>query len=112
TTTGAGGDMASGGVGGMGAGGTGMGGTADAGMCSAGITVSAGNGITSFHAHALLIPGADIEAGAPMTYIMTGDHTHSVALSAAQLEQLRNGETVDVTSSNDDNHSHAVTLSC
>jgi hypothetical protein len=70
-----------------------------------------GNAIAANHGHVLAIPAADLDAA---TYNITGtsNHTHTVTLTPAQLQDLKAGRTVRLTSSTDSNHNHEVTASC
>jgi hypothetical protein len=53
----------------------------------------------------------DIEAAVETTYTLTGAHTHTVTLTAADFRMLAAGETIVVMSSLDV-HTHMVTISC
>lgn len=67
------------------------------------------------HTHVATIPPADVAAGEPMTYTMTGSgHTHTIMVTAAMFTMLQNGEDVTFTSSEASNgpHTHEVTLRC
>jgi hypothetical protein len=82
------------------------------------MTLGTGCGIQSLHVHALMIPLADITAGADKTYThgITGAHTHSIELTAMDFQTLTSGGTVTKSSENlaGDNmtHSHQVRLVC
>lgn len=73
-----------------------------------------GGSIAGNHGHALTIPRADLDAAANRSYNITGNanHPHTVTFTPAQLQQLKAGQNVTVTSSTDANHEHAVTASC
>ena len=68
--------------------------------------------IGSNHGHAVAITAALIDTQRAVTLILSrGDsHTHSVALSAAQVGEIGAGNQVRVTSSSDSGHSHPVTF--
>lgn len=75
--------------------------------------------IDANHGHALAIPVTDLSSATPMTYSFggTADHSHSVTLSAAQLQQLKAGTPVTVTSTSTASpttaaHTHAVSVAC
>jgi len=71
----------------------------------------------SNHGHTLNIPAADVAAGTPQTYDITGsaDHGHTVTVSAALFTQLQRGDTVMVgstASATGDGHNHDIALRC
>lgn len=70
--------------------------------------------ISSNHGHTATVPAADINANAPKTYSIQGtsNHDHTLSLTAEQLTQLAQGQSVTVTSTTDASHSHTVTLVC
>ena len=80
-----------------------------AATCGASGTAIAGN-----HGHALNLPSSDLGSTVDKTYSLQGaaDHDHTLVLSAAQLQQLKPGATVVMTSSTTNAHSHVVTVSC
>ena len=59
--------------------------------------------ISDNHGHVLAIAAADLDSTSDKTYDIQGSagHTHSVTFTAAQLAQLKAGNTVSVTSSDD-----------
>jgi hypothetical protein len=69
---------------------------------------------TDNHGHTLSIPKADLTLTTPQTYTTAGtaSHTHGVTFSAAQLLQLKNGQSVLVTSLPSQGHTHDVTSVC
>ncbi|HEY2978020.1 MAG TPA: hypothetical protein VGJ35_08615 [Burkholderiaceae bacterium] len=69
--------------------------------------------ITNNHGHILTIASADLSLTVAKTYDIQGtaDHTHNVTLSASQLQQLKGGGTVSVTSTQTNQHSHPITIS-
>jgi hypothetical protein len=73
-----------------------------------------GNAIAANHGHVLAIPAADLDATTNKTYNITGtsNHTHTVTFTPTQLQDLKAGRTVRLTSSTDSNHNHEVTASC
>ncbi len=76
------------------------------------------NGTTSSigtnHGHSIFVSIADVNAGAEKTYdIMgSGNHSHSVTVSAANFNTLKSNQQINITSTNDDDHTHNVTISC
>ena len=78
-----------------------------------GATDIAGN-----HGHTLNVPTADLTSATAKTYGIQGsaDHTHQVTFSPAQLADLKNGNSVIVTSTAGVNsggsHTHVVTAHC
>jgi hypothetical protein len=129
SNAGAGGMNGGGGAGGMDGDG-GEGGMEEESACMEDIEVMENAGITSGHPHAFTVPMADIEAGVTKTYEMgmSGGHTHSVRISAADFAQLAMGMTVMIPESaaepgadesacynldgEGNGHTHAMMLSC
>lgn len=70
--------------------------------------------ISSNHGHTLEIPAADVMAGAARTYDITGsgDHSHSVTISAAQMAMLAANSSIQVTSTAGGAHTHSISVSC
>lgn len=70
--------------------------------------------VTNNHGHTLSIPAADLNSAGSMTYNIQGgaDHSHQVTFSAAQLAQLKAGQSVTVTSTPTLSHVHDVTGAC
>ena len=64
------------------------------------------------HTHSAIVTAAQFTAGNAITVTLTGaaTHTHTVALSQAELTQIRAGTRVQKTSTNDNNHTHTVTF--
>ena len=85
--------------------------TGGMGTCSQDLSLSEGNGITSGHAHQLVVSAADIAAGVT-SYTMTGGHTHPVDLTDADLQMLQAGQTVMLDSGVGNGHTHQVMLVC
>jgi len=76
---------------------------------------ASGSAIAGNHGHVLNFVKTDTDPPtSPKTYDIMGtaDHTHSVTLTAAQLDQLHSGATVVVTSTVAFGHQHDVTVSC
>lgn len=73
-----------------------------------------GDKIAQNHGHVLTIKKDELAAKENKTFNIqgTGDHPHDVTVSADQLARLRNGERVEVTSSNTNGHTHKMTLEC
>jgi hypothetical protein len=84
--------------------------TGEPGACVADPDVEIG----SNHGHELVVPLADVMAGVEATYDIQGTsmHPHSVTLTAEHFTMLQGGMQVMVDSSNDNGHTHAVTVSC
>lgn len=70
--------------------------------------------INGNHGHELTITAADLDSTTAMTFDIRGsaDHTHSVTFTAAQLAQLKAGNTVDVTTTTTLAHEHAISEHC
>lgn len=70
--------------------------------------------IGSNHGHTLTVSKEDITAGAEKTYSIKGTsgHGHMVTLSTANFDSLKNNNSILVTSTNDSDHTHSVTVSC
>ncbi len=70
--------------------------------------------IAGNHGHTLAISAADLNSAVDITYDIHGsaDHTHSVTFTAAQLAQLKAGNTVVVTSSTTFAHDHSISDRC
>ncbi|NKI96347.1 hypothetical protein [Rhizobacter sp. SG703] len=75
---------------------------------------AAGGQIAGNHGHVLTIAAADLDSTTAMTYDIQGaaSHAHSVSFTPAQLQALKAGQAVVVTSTTDSQHSHVVTASC
>ena len=69
--------------------------------------------ISANHGHSMTVSLADVEAGVEKTYAITGSssHTHNVTISGAQMGQLMNGQTLNLTSTSS-GHTHTVTVQC
>lgn len=81
------------------------------GNCAANGTVAA---IGGNHGHVLVVPKADVVAGAQKTYDIQGtaDHTHQVTLTAADMASLQQNLAAHETSTVMFSHSHAIAVSC
>lgn len=63
------------------------------------------------HSHSVAITRAQIDAGDSVTLTLTGSgHTHTVSLTANEVMNIGDGERVSKESSNDRSHSHTVTF--
>lgn len=72
------------------------------------------NAIGGNHGHNLVVSVADVNSAVAKTYSIQGSspHNHSLTISAADFNSLKTNKSISVTSSNDDGHSHPVTVSC
>ncbi len=70
--------------------------------------------IGSNHGHNLTVSRADVQAGSERTYSIQGTsgHDHSVTLTAADFNNLQNNQNISVSSTNNDGHTHTVTVRC
>ena len=70
--------------------------------------------ITGNHGHSLVVPPADVLAGAAKTYNIQGtaSHPHTITIRADQMTVLAANGTFTVTSTNDAGHTHDVTVTC
>jgi hypothetical protein len=70
--------------------------------------------ISDNHGHVLAIAAADLDSTADKTYDIRGnaDHSHNVTFTAAQLAQLKAGNTVSVTTTMTLNHDHRIGELC
>ena len=79
-------------------------------------TAPTGGGVTGTvsanHGHVATVTGAEITAGGAVNLDIRGqaDHTHTVALTAAQVVQIGNRQQVVVTSTTNTDHLHTVTF--
>jgi hypothetical protein len=66
------------------------------------------------HNHSMTISAADVTAGAEKTYDLQGtsQHPHTVTITAADFTTLQADTMVIKTSSNDNGHTHSVTVRC
>ncbi len=69
------------------------------------------NAIGTNHGHVVDLSDAQLAAGAEVVLDLTGaGHTHTVTLSAANLESLAACQEVSLASSNEAGHSHEITF--
>jgi hypothetical protein len=68
--------------------------------------------ISNNHGHAATITAAQLMAGDALALTIQGtaSHDHTVSLTAAEIDQIRNGARVVKTSSTTDSHQHEVTF--
>jgi hypothetical protein len=68
--------------------------------------------IAANHGHIAVITGAQITTGSAVSLDIRGmaTHTHTVAISQADLTALKIKQAVSTTSTTDSGHSHAVTF--
>ena len=73
-----------------------------------------GAAISQNHGHTLAFAAPDVDSPDGLTYGIRGsaDHDHTVTFSAAELRQLKAGQSVTVTASVSAAHAHAVTVTC
>ena len=66
------------------------------------------------HGHTLTVSVADVNAGNDKTYNIEGTagHSHQVTVTAANFNSLANNQQVILSSTNDNGHTHSVTISC
>ena len=70
--------------------------------------------IGSNHGHRLTVSAAAIQNGSQRSYSIQGTsgHDHMVTLTAADFTNLQSNNSITVNSTNDDGHSHSVTVRC
>ena len=70
--------------------------------------------IGSNHGHSLTVSKEDVQSGAAKTYTIKGTsgHDHSVSLTAANFTALKSNTSILLTSTNDNDHTHSVQVSC
>ncbi|MFH6603707.1 hypothetical protein ACEZ3G_09485 [Maribacter algicola] len=70
--------------------------------------------IGSNHGHTLVVSKADVNAGNEKTYSIQGSsgHDHTITITAENFTSLKNNSSISVVSTNDDDHTHSVTVSC
>ena len=76
----------------------------DAGFSTFSIT----NDDDADHQHTVEVRCFDLVEPAPVSYIATGPHEHTIALSAQEVESIANGEAVEVTFT--DGHAHRFVI--
>ena len=72
------------------------------------------NQISGNHGHTLTVSLDDVNAAAEKTYDITGgaDHPHMLTITATQFGQIKNGQTLNITSTSGGGHTHTVTVMC
>ncbi|AVR43944.1 hypothetical protein C7S20_00935 [Christiangramia fulva] len=72
--------------------------------------------ISANHGHELTVSKEDVAAGTAKTYTLsqasTDQHTHQVTLTSAQFSELESNHQITATSTNQEGHTHNVTVSC
>ncbi|AZJ35878.1 hypothetical protein D6T69_10230 [Tenacibaculum singaporense] len=70
--------------------------------------------ISANHGHSLSVSKEDVQAGVQKSYSIQGSspHNHTVTLTAANFSSLQSNNSISVSSTNDDGHTHSVTVSC
>lgn len=77
------------------------------------VCTSPSTSIGSNHGHTISVTLADVEAAANKTYdVSGGGHTHSLTITAQQFGQIKDGRTLNITSTSANGHSHIVTVMC
>jgi hypothetical protein len=71
--------------------------------------------ISANHGHVVTITSAELAAGGQLLLTLRGtigvaQHSHTLALTAAEVVSIRDGSRVSKVSSNDDLHEHTVTF--
>jgi hypothetical protein len=71
-------------------------------------------GLSDGHTHMLMVPAADVAAGAEKTYTTSSvsAHTHTLTVTAAEMVMLAQRQTVTKNSSLADQHVHEITVMC
>ncbi len=70
--------------------------------------------ISANHGHTLSVSRNDIEAGVEKMYSIQGSsgHDHMVTITADDFVDLQGNNNITVNSTNDDGHTHSVTVRC
>lgn len=70
--------------------------------------------IGSNHGHTVVVSKADLTAGAEKTYSIQGTsgHNHTITITAENFTTLKDNTAITVVSTNDDDHTHSVSVSC
>jgi hypothetical protein len=72
--------------------------------------------ISANHGHTLVVSKEDVSAGVEKTYELSAAssnaHIHLVTLTSADFNTLKTNFLIKETSTNDDSHTHEVTVSC
>jgi hypothetical protein len=79
---------------------------------SAGGSGDRSGAISANHGHVATVTSVQLNSGSSVTLNIQGtsDHPHTVTLTAAEVTQIRDGQRVSKTSSNDAAHTHSVTF--
>jgi len=66
------------------------------------------------HGHSITVSSADVNAGSEKTYNIMGSsgHSHSVTVTSANFTTLKNNQQINITSTNNDEHTHSIAISC
>lgn len=93
---------------------TGCGDDGGTGVDAANVCTNPTNNISGNHGHVLTIPLADVDGGMNKTYDIMGTatHTHTLTITAAQFTQIKNGQTLNLTTSSGGAHTHMVAVMC
>ena len=70
--------------------------------------------IGSNHGHSLTVSKTDVANGVEKTYAIAGSagHDHDVTVTAADFTTLQTNNSVQVSSTSGNGHTHSVTVSC
>ncbi len=70
--------------------------------------------ISANHGHTLSVSKADVMSGVEQTYGIAGtaSHGHTVTVTADQFLRLKSNQSISVMSTDNDGHTHSVTISC
>lgn len=70
--------------------------------------------ISNPHGHTMTVTKEEVTAGVEITYQIRGNgsHPHTVTITAADFTMLQANTMVTKTSSNDNGHTHSVTVRC
>lgn len=75
---------------------------------------ASGAAVSGNHGHTLLIAAADLDSAVAKTYSIQGaaGHDHAVTFTPGDLQKLKAGQMVTITSATTLGHDHNVTASC
>lgn len=75
---------------------------------------ASGAAVSGNHGHTLSIPAADLDSAVAKAYNIQGaaSHDHAVTFTPADLQKLKAGQNVTITSTTTLGHDHNVTASC
>jgi hypothetical protein len=70
--------------------------------------------IAANHGHTLTVSKADVANAVDKTYAIKGSasHNHDVTITAANFTSLKSNNSIQVSSTTDNGHTHNVTVSC